>query len=136
VRDFSRKIPSADIDVYFIARPVFRTAWRFIYDHKAFTVEFRNRIEVVGPVQANELKASIQNYASLGLMYGSGADMDGWIVVGSLNGKIFDLRASSQTLLEIAQENKRQQESLVAMVAAYHKAVPKNRAPVPSTPTK
>jgi hypothetical protein len=125
VRDFSRKVPSCDVAVYFIARPLFTAAGRFIYDRKEFSPQFRGRLEISGPVSSQDLHARILNLAALGQKYGSGAEMDGWIVVGKLEGRVFDIRASSQTLLEIAHENPRQPESLRQMIADYEKVVAK-----------
>jgi hypothetical protein len=122
VRDFSRKVPACDISVYFIAHPMFNPSIHFIYDRKEFSPQFRGRIEVVGPVDAGELKARVLNLAALGERYGSGADLDGWIVIGKFNGRVFDVRASNQTLLEIAQTNPRQSQTLTQMVAEYEKA--------------
>jgi hypothetical protein len=58
----------------------------------------------------------------LGAKYVAGADIDGWIVVGEVNGQSFQIRASNQTLLEMAQGNPRQTDSLAAMIADYEKA--------------
>jgi hypothetical protein len=111
--------------VYFIARPVFNSNLRFIYDRKEFSPEFRGRIDVTGPVDAEDLHSRIRNFAALGERYGSGADMDGWIVVGKFEGLIFDIRASSQTLLEIAQGNRRQVQNLAQMIPDYDKVLAK-----------
>jgi hypothetical protein len=127
VRDFSKKIPECDVSVYFVAHQVFNSNNRFIYDRKEFSPQFRGRIEISGPVNAAELRARIVNLAGLGQVYGSGADLDGWIVVGKIDNRIFDVRASNQTLLEIAQENPRQSQSLAEMVADYEKALAKRR---------
>jgi hypothetical protein len=127
VRDFSRKTPRCQIAVYFIARPVFDPNFRFIYDRKEFSPEFRGRIDVTGPVAAQDLRARIVNLALSGERYGKGADMDGWIVIGKLGDSVFDIRASSQTLLEIAQNNDRQTQTLTQMVADYERAVAKKQ---------
>jgi hypothetical protein len=125
IHDFSRKIKKCDINVYFIARPLFAPNVHFIYDHKRFSPELHGRIEISGPVGAADLHARILNLATLGRRYGKGADMDGWIVIGKLREQVFGIRASSQTLLEIAQENPRQTESLARMVADYEQQVVK-----------
>ena len=127
VRDFSRKIPMCDISVYFVAHQVFNSNDRFIYDRKEFSPQFRGRIEISGPVDAAELRARIVNLAGLGQVYGSGADLDGWIVVGKVDNRIFDIRASNQTLLEIAQGNERQAQSLAEMIGDYEKALGRRR---------
>jgi hypothetical protein len=121
VRDFSRKLASCDVSVYFVAHPLFNPNVRFIYDRKQFSPEFRGRIEVAGPVDAAELKARVTNYALLREQYGTGADLDGWIVIGRYNGQVFDIRASSQTLLEIAQANPRQSQTLSQMIEDYER---------------
>lgn len=128
VRDMSRKVPRCELTAYFIAKPAGRPdAERFIYDSKTVPVDFRGRMEVIGPIYSRELKANIQNYALAGIRHASGADMEGWIIVGSLDNKTFQVRASSQALLEIAQENPRQTQSLQAMIAEYEKTKPKLR---------
>jgi hypothetical protein len=119
VRDLSRKVPECDVTVYFIARPVGSPNGRFIYHRAEFPVHFRGRIELSGPVNAPELHARIVNLAAVGRRYGNGADMDGWIVVGRLNEKVFDVRASSQTLLDIARAEPRDPASLVRMDREY-----------------
>ncbi len=127
VRDFSRKIPQCDVSVYFVAHPVFNPNVHFIYDRKEFSPQFRGRIEVIGPVDAGELRARVINLAALGERYGSGADLDGWIVVGKLSGRVFDIRASNQTLLEAAQANPRQPQTLTSMIDEYEKTLSKRR---------
>jgi hypothetical protein len=122
IHDFSRKIQKCEINVYFIARPLFTQNVHFIYDRKRFFPELRGRIEVSGPVGAADLHARILNLAALGERYGNGADMDGWIVVGKLRDRVFGIRASSQTLLEIAEASPRQAENLAKMIADYERA--------------
>src|SRR4051812_22556539 len=120
VRDFSRKIPECLISVYFIARQINAPDQRFIYHRKEFTVHFRGRIEVAGPVDAPDLRARIVNLAEYGTRFVKGADMDGWIVIGRVNeDQVFDVRASSQTLLEIAHENPRQAQTLNHLISDY-----------------
>ncbi|GEM_PF-6625412 len=101
VRDFSRKVPQCDVTVYFVAHPVFDPQHRFIYDRKEFPVRFRGRLEASGPVSASDLHARIVNIVGFA-RYGRGAEMDGWIVIGEVNGQVFDVKASGPTLLEIA----------------------------------
>lgn len=134
VRDMSQRIASCDVAVYFIAHPAFRPTLRFIYDRQSFSPQFRGRTEISGPVNAQSLHSRIQNYATLGETYSSGADFDGWVVVGRSNGEIFDVKASSQTLLEIAQENPRQQQSLAKMVATYERVPDARHASQPARP--
>jgi hypothetical protein len=127
IRDLSRKVRRCDVTVYFVARPVFSANDRFIYDRKQFSPEFRGRIEVIGPVDAVDLRARIINIAEMGRRYGRGAEMDGWIVIGEADGRVFDIRASSQTLLEIAQANPRQSQSLKQMELDYEELLEKRR---------
>jgi hypothetical protein len=121
LHDLSRKVASCDVSVYFVAQPVFGGG-RFIYDRREFTPQFRSRIEVSGPVDSVDLMASVQHYATLRATYGRGARMDGWIVVAKTGLGVFDIKASSQTLLEIAQESPRQTESLKKMIVEYETA--------------
>ncbi len=80
----------------------------------------RGRLEVSGPVAARDLHARMMNLAALGQQYGRGADMDGWIVVGKVGDRIFGTRASSQTLLAVAQNNSRQDETLDGLTEQYN----------------
>jgi len=121
VRDLSRKAPPLVAQVYFIARPL-NGAPRFIYSQSALPVDLAGRIEATAAIAAPDLKSSVQNYAALGRKYVAGADIDGWIVVGEVNGQPFGIRASSQTLLEIAQGNPRQRESLAGLIREYEDA--------------
>lgn len=85
-------------------------------------VDLKGRLEVIVDVVAPDLKSSVQNYAALGRRYVAGADIDGRIVVGEYDRQAFQVRASSQTLLEIAQGSPRQSVLLAAMIADYQKA--------------
>jgi hypothetical protein len=133
VRDVTRRVPKAQLLVYFVARPL-RTGTRFIYSHRSLPVVFGNRIEITEELPAPSIKSNEQNYALSGRRYSSGAVMDGWIVIGRVGSQVFDARASSQTLLDIAKDNGRQPESLQAMIAAagIHDEPVK---PVAQTPT-
>lgn len=122
VRDLSRKAASCKISVYFIAQPA-PGAKRFIYDLQEFTPEFRGRLEMSAPIQARDLRARVRYLAPFGTIYGKGATIDGWIVVGSSDDGVFGIKASSQTLLEIAQEHERQPQSLGQMIAEYDTAI-------------
>jgi hypothetical protein len=120
IRDFSRKIPKCQIDVYFIARPLFQPYQHFIYDHRRLTPQLRGRLEISGPVAARDLHARMVNLVALGQQYGQGADMDGWIVIGKAGDRVFGLRASSQTLLAVAQNDSGQNETLVDLIEQYN----------------
>jgi hypothetical protein len=120
IRDFSRKVPKCQIDVYFIARPLFQPYQHFIYDHRRLFPQLRGRLEVSGPVAARDLHARMLNLAALGEQYGRGADMDGWIVVGKAGDRVFGMRASSQALLAIAQNDSGQNETLSDLIEQYN----------------
>ena len=117
VRDVSRRVGEAQLLVYFVARPL-PTGNRFIYSHRVLPVVFGNRIEITGEIPAPSIKSNEKNYALSGRRYSSGTVMDGWIVIGRVGSQVFDVRASSQALLDIAQDNGRQPESLQAMITA------------------
>jgi hypothetical protein len=120
IRDFSRKVPKCQIDIYFIARPLFQPYQHFIYDHRTLFPQMRGRLEVSGPVAARDLHARMINLAALGQQYGRGADMDGWIVVGKVGDRVFGVHASSQTLLAVAQNDLRHDETLAGLVEQYN----------------
>jgi len=120
VHDLSRKIPRVDVEIFFIARNLGSGKW-LIYKRADVPVEMKGLIEVKGYVQSPLIKLNEQNYAALGQRYGSGVQMIGWIVRGKFNGQIFQVRASDQTLLEIAQGNPRQPISLEFLIAESDK---------------
>jgi hypothetical protein len=122
IHDVSRKVPKCQIDVYFIARPLFQPYSHFIYDHRRLFPQLRGRLEIKGPVAAHDLHARMVNLAALGRQYGRGADMDGWIVIGKVGGRVFGIHASSQTLLAVAQNDSRQNETLSDLIAQYNSA--------------
>jgi hypothetical protein len=122
IHDMSRKVPKCQIDVYFIARPLFQPYQHFIYDHRRLFPRLRGRLEVSGPIEANDLHARMLKLAALGRQYGRGADMDGWIVVGTMGDRVFGIRASSQTLLAVAQNDSRQNETLSLLIDQYNSA--------------
>ncbi len=122
IHDFSRKVRKCQIDVYFIARPLFQPDERFIYDHRRLFPQMRGRLEIKGPVAARDLHARMLNLAALGRSYGRGADMDGWIVIAKVGSRVFGMRASSQTLLAVAQNDSRQHETLSDLIEWYNSA--------------
>jgi hypothetical protein len=121
VHDLSRKVPKVDVEIFFIARNLGTREW-LIYKRADVPVEMKGLIEVKGYVQSPVIKLNEQNYAALGQRYASGLQMSGWIVRGKLNGQIFQVRASDQTLLEIAQGNPRQPVSLESLIAESERA--------------
>ena len=121
VRDLSRRAPQLIARVYFVARPL-NGGPRFIYAIKELPISLNGKLETSSEIESPDVKSSVQNYPSLGAKYVAGADIDGWIVIGEVGGQPFQIRASSQTLLEIAQVSGRQRESFAEMVADYEKA--------------
>ncbi len=122
VHDTSRKVPRVRIDVYFMARPVFDPATHFIYDHRRLFPHLRGRIEINGPVAAVDLHARVLKLAPLGQIHGRGADMDGWIVIGSAGDQVFGVAASSRTLEAIAKEDPNSPERLSDLMNGYKNA--------------
>jgi hypothetical protein len=125
VHDLSRKIPRVDVEIFFIARDLGSGKW-LIYKRADIPVEMKGLIEVKGYVQSPVVKLNEKNYAALGQHYASGLQMIGWIVRGKFNGQIFEVRASDQTLLEIAQGNPRQPISLESLIAESDKETRKH----------
>ncbi len=115
VHDLSRKTPKVDVEIFFVARNLGTGKWQ-IYKRAEIPVEMKGLIEVKGYVQSPLIKLNEQNYAALGQRYGSGLQMVGWIVRGKFNSQIFQIRASDQTLLEIAQGNPRQPITLESLI--------------------
>lgn len=121
VHDLSRKISKVEVEIFFIARDV-GTRRLEIYKRADIPVEMKGQIEIKGYVESPLIKMNEQNYAALGQHYASGLQMIGWIVRGKLNGQIFQVRASDQTLLEIAQANPRQSITLDALITELQQA--------------
>ncbi len=119
IRDTSRKVPKVQVDVYFVARPVLNPATHFIYDHRRLFPHLRGRIEINGPVAAVDLHARMVKFGDLGRIYGKGADMDGWIAIGSVDDQVFGIAASSRTLEAIAREEPNSPEHLTDLIDAF-----------------
>ena len=140
VRDLSRKSPPVMIHVYFIAHPQGQSQPLFVYGEAAIPVDLEGRIEMTGEIDAPSLQANIQRYVGLGIIYQSGADIDGWIVVGETDAGPFQIRASRQALLDLATQ---QPDQLDQMLAEYRRRTgrgawsrPKNHERIvpPATP--
>ena len=114
VRDFSRSVPNVKLHVYFIAHPTEREVPLFVYGHVVVPVQLGGELEVRGSVDAPPLPANITNLGDARLVHG--ADIDGWIVIGEVNGEPFQIRASRQRLLDLAQNHP---EQFAGMVEAY-----------------
>lgn len=125
VHDLSRKISRVDVEIFFVARNLGTGKW-LIYKRANIPVEMQGLIEVQGYVQSPLIKLNEKNYAALGQHYASGLQMIGWIVRGKFDGQTFQVRASDQTLLEIAQGNPRRPISLEFLIAEYNKETSKH----------
>jgi hypothetical protein len=126
VHDLSRKISRVDVEIFFIALDVATGKW-LIYQRADIPVEMKGLIEVKGYVQSPLIKLNEQNYAALGQYYAKGLRMIGWIVRGKFNGHVFQVRASDQTLLEIAQGNPRQSLTLERLISESEREKPPKR---------
>ena len=114
VRDLSRKSPPILVRVYFIAHPQGRTGPLFVYGEAAIPVDLEGKLEITGEVDAPSLQANIRRYVGLGVIYQSGADIDGWIVVGETMDGPFQIRASRQGLLDLATQRPDELEEMIA----------------------
>jgi hypothetical protein len=114
VRDLSKQVSAVTIQVYFIGHPMGSSEPLFVYGHASVPVEFRGNLEVKGTVDAPSIRASVHRFG--GVEYSSGADIDGWIVIGEYEGQAFQVRASRQRLLDLAEKDR---ASLDAMAADY-----------------
>lgn len=124
VRDFSRKVPSVTVHVYFVGHPMGAAEPLFVYGHAAIPVELHGNLEVKGAVDAPPLRARVNRVGNW--EFARGADIDGWIVIGEHDGKPFHARASRQKLLDLAEKDR---ATLDAMVAEYEetKSPPQKR---------
>jgi hypothetical protein len=118
VHDLSRKFPKVDVEILFLGvkQP---SGNLVIYKRAEIPVEMKGLIEITGYVQSPIIKSNEQIYAALGERYASGIKMFGWIVRGKASGQVFQVCASNQTLLEIAQSNPRQSYKLDNLIAQY-----------------
>lgn len=136
VRDVSRKAPEVDIDAYFFGRRL-PNKQLFIYAHQHHTEKLDGLIEKSGEIYAPDLKGNLVNLPLINDGYGSGALMEGWVIVGTHATREFDVRASSQGLLDLA--NNRGEFS--ALITDYEKRTGKTktfstRSPKPRQPTQ
>jgi hypothetical protein len=132
VRDVTRRVREAEVLVYFVGRRL-PAGDRFIYSHHQIPVVFHGNIEVTGDVPAPSIKSNQQNYVLARRRYSSGAEIDGWIVIGREGSRVFDTRASAPSLLERARENSQEPDSLRAMLAAAGIHDEPARPPPPQT---
>ena len=122
VRDFSRKVQSVTVHVYFIGHPMGNAEPLFVYGHATIPVELHGNLEVKGAVDAPPIKARMTKID--GFEHVAGVDIDGWIVIGEYEGKPFQVRASRQKLLDLAEKER---PTLDAMVAEYEETRPRRR---------
>jgi hypothetical protein len=119
VRDFSRKVPAVTVQLYFIGHPIGNSEPLFVYGHASFPVELHGDLEVKGEVDAPPLAGDIHRYGNF--THSSGADIDGWIVIGESEGRTFQVQASRQRLRDLAE---RDRPTLESMVAEYERHKP------------
>lgn len=120
VRDLSKQVSSVAIQVYFIGHPMGNSEPLFVYGYVSVPVEFRGNLEIKGTIDAPSIRASVRNYGGVGHV--SGGDIDGWIAIGEYEGKPFQVRASRQKLLDLAEYDR---ATLDAMVAEYDRQKPR-----------
>ena len=111
VRDFSRKISQVTVHVYFIGHPMERATPLFVYGHSAVPVELKGKLEVSGAVDAPPLPGHASQIGTYRHVHGS--DIDGWIVIGEAFGHPFQVRASRQGLLDLAERNPQQLDAML-----------------------
>ena len=105
IHDLARSSARCVAEVNFIARTL-ADHTLCIYDRRLIRLNMEGGIEVKGEVDAPELKSNVQNYAALRQRYVSGAEIFGWVVVGKVGPQAFGMRASNQTLQDIASDPK------------------------------
>jgi len=111
VRDFSRKVSQVTVHVYFIGHPMERATPLFVYGHSAVPVELKGNLEVSGAVDAPPLPGHTLQIGTY--HYVRGSDIDGWIVIGEAFAHPFQVRASRQGLLDLAERNPQQLEEML-----------------------
>jgi len=113
--DPSGKAGPISAHVYFIGKAPNGGA-RFIYAHADLSINLRGAGAASAKVNMVELKSEPTKRAPAGFVYTGVGEMEGWIATAQEGGKIFQVRASSPALRDVAQD-----DSLKAMVADYRK---------------
>jgi hypothetical protein len=97
VHDVGRNSATCTIHVYFVAKSLTKNM-QFIYADEERQLSVNGGIEESILVDAPRIQSRILNLQALGEQYASGAEMEGWIVTGSINGQIFGTYASNGTV--------------------------------------
>src|SRR5207249_3444379 len=79
---------SCKIDIYFVGRTL-ESGFHFVYARQSADLIVRNGIESRTVITAPRLDSRTLNLAALGVQYVSGAQMEGWIAVGRIEGRQF-----------------------------------------------
>jgi hypothetical protein len=119
IRDFSREVAEIKVQVYFIGHPMAREVPLFVYGHAIIPVELNGNLEVSGTIDAPPLEGHTSRIAGVQMVHGS--DIDGWIVIGEINNQRFQVRASRQRLLDLAQNGADQLDEMTAEYEAKHR---------------
>lgn len=90
------------IDVYFVAHSLTANV-HFIYADQKGTLQVDRGIEASTRFSAPGLGSRILHLEALGEDYANGAQMEGWIAAGSINGQRFGLISSNQTVAKDAE---------------------------------
>jgi hypothetical protein len=70
----------------------------FIYSDQERELAIDHGIENRVLVDAPRIESRVLNLQALGEQYASGAEMEGWIVTGSINGQVFGMYPSNQVV--------------------------------------
>ena len=97
VHDVSGNSAVCTIHVYFVAKSLTQNA-HFIYSDQERELAIDHGIENQVWVDAPRIESRVLNLQALGEQYASGAEMEGWIVTGSINGQVFGMYPSNQVV--------------------------------------
>jgi hypothetical protein len=95
VRDVGGNSAVCTIHAYFVAKSLTKNV-HFIYSDQERQLVINHGIENEILVDAPRIESRVLNLQALGEQYASGAEMEGWIVTGSINGQVFGMHPSNQ----------------------------------------
>ncbi|MFL6516431.1 MAG: hypothetical protein ACJ8M1_15550 [Chthoniobacterales bacterium] len=119
IRDFSRQVSEVTVHAYFICHPIGREAPLAVYGHAIIPVQLNRNLEVSGTIDAPPLGGHTTRIG--GFQSAHGADIDGWIVSGEINNQRFQMRASRQRLLDLAENHPNELDEMISDYESKHR---------------
>jgi hypothetical protein len=94
VHDVGGNSALCTIHVYFVAKSLTKNV-HFVYSDQERQLAVNGGIENSILISAPRIESRVLNLQALGEQYVSGAEMEGWIVTGSINGQMFGMQPSN-----------------------------------------